>query len=286
ILETFRGTGTCLGGMIDAAERLGARLVPSVAAAASPAGPVTKDIYDHVKERMLADLRAAGRLDGVLLDLHGAMVTEGHDDGEGDLIQAVRQVVGPAVPIAVTLDFHGNLSEEMVRGAELLHGYKTYPHVDMAERGMEATARLAQVISGRITPTAAWRKPPLMPPLGRQGTARGPMRRLYDLADEMEKDPRGLSISLFAGFPYADIPDAGLGIYVVTDDDQALAERLAGQLERVAWEHRREFIHSALPVKEAVARALPAEGRPIVLADMADNTGGGAAAGGTAGPRT
>jgi len=103
ILETFRGTGTCLGGMIDAAERLGARLVPSVAASASPAGPVTRDIYGHVKERMLADLRAAGRLDGVLLDLHGAMVTEGHDDGEGDLIQAVRTVIGPTMPIAMTL---------------------------------------------------------------------------------------------------------------------------------------------------------------------------------------
>ena len=281
ILEVYRDTGTCLGGMIGAAERLGATLVPSVAASASPAGRVTRDIYEHVKQRLLADLERAGRLDGVLLDLHGAMVPEGIDDGEGDIIAAVRAVVGPGVPIAVTLDFHGNLGRDMIGKADLLHGYKTYPHVDMAERGAEATERLAQVVSGRIKPTAAWRKPPLMPPLGRQGTARGPMRRLYDLADEMEKDPKVISISLFAGFPYADIPDAGLGIYVVTDDDPALAERLAGQLERVAWEHRHEFIHSALPVTEAVARALAAEGRPIVLADMADNTGGGAAGDGT-----
>jgi microcystin degradation protein MlrC len=252
-----------------------------VAASASPAGRVTGDIYEHVKQRLLADLKSAGRLDGVLLDLHGAMVPEGIDDGEGDIIAAVREAVGPRVPIAVTLDFHGNLGHDMIGKADLLHGYRTYPHVDMAERGVEATERLAQVIAGRIKPTAAWRKPPLMPPLGRQGTARGPMRRLYDLADEMEKDPKVISISLFAGFPYADIPDAGLGIYVVTDDDPALAERLATQLERVAWEHRHEFIHTALPVKEAVARALAAEGRPIVLADMADNTGGGAAGDGT-----
>ncbi|HUM16401.1 MAG TPA: M81 family metallopeptidase [Candidatus Nitrosotalea sp.] len=281
IVETYRGTGTCLGGMIAAAERLGVTLLPSVAASASPAGRVTRDIYEHVKQRMLADLESAGRLDGVLLDLHGAMVPEGIDDGEGDIIAAVRQAVGPDVPIAVTLDFHGNLGRDMIEKADLLHGYKTYPHVDMAERGAEATERLVQVIGRRIKPTAAWRKPPLMPPLGRQGTARGPMRRLYDLADEMEKDPKVISVSIFAGFPYADIPDAGLGIYVVTDGDRALAERLAGQLERVAWEHRHEFIHSALPVKEAVARALAAEGRPIVLADMADNTGGGAAGDGT-----
>ncbi|MGH7349801.1 MAG: M81 family metallopeptidase [Candidatus Rokuibacteriota bacterium] len=281
IVERFRGTGTCLGGMIAAAERLGATLVPSVAAAASPAGHVTRDIYEHVKQRMLADLKAAGRLDGVLLDLHGAMVPEGVDDGEGDVIAAVRRAVGPDVPIAVTLDFHGNLGKDMIGEADLLHGYKTYPHVDMAARGAEAAERLAQVIDRRIKPTAAWRKPPLMPPLGRQGTARGPMRRLYDLADEMEKDPKVISVSLFAGFPYADIPDAGLGIYVITDDDPALAERLAGRLARVAWEHRHEFIHTALPVKDAVANALAADGRPIVLADMADNTGGGAAGDGT-----
>ena len=281
IVEAYRGTGTCLGGMIAAAERLGITLLPSVAASASPAGLVTRDIYAHVKQRMLADLAAAGRLDGVLLDLHGAMVPEGLDDGEGDIIAAVRRAVGPDVPIAVTLDFHGNLGKDMIAGADLLHGYKTYPHVDMAERGVEAAERLVQVIGGRIKPTAAWRKPPLMPPLGRQGTARGPMRRLYDLADEMEKDPTVISVSLFAGFPYADIPDAGLGIYVVTDDDRALAERLADRLARVAWKHRHEFIHTALPVKDAVAKALAAEGRPIVLADMADNTGGGAAGDGT-----
>jgi microcystin degradation protein MlrC len=281
IIEAYRGTGTCLGGMIGAAERLGVTLLPSVAASASPAGRVTRDIYEHVKERMLTDLKAAGRLDGVLLDLHGAMVPEGLDDGEGDIIAAVRRAVGPDVPIAVTLDFHGNLGRDMIAGADLLHGYKTYPHVDMAERGAEAAERLAQVIGGRLRPTAAWRKPPLMPPLGRQGTAGGPMRRLYDMADEMERDPKVISISLFAGFPYADIPDAGLGIYVVTDDDPALAERLASRLAQVAWQHRHEFIHTAVPVKDAVAKALAAEGRPIVLADMADNTGGGAAGDGT-----
>ena len=281
IVEAFRGTGTCLGGMIAAAERRGARLVPSVAAAASPAGLVTRDIYEHVKERMLGDLKAAGAIDGVLLDLHGAMVPEGLDDGEGDLIEAVRRVVGPEVPIAVTLDFHSNLSASMVGGADLLHGYKTYPHVDMSERGVEATERLLDVIGKRLRPTAAVRKPPILPPLGSQGTARGPMRRLYDGATEMEKDPKVISISIFAGFPHADIPDAGFGIYVVTDDDQALADRLADQLAATAWTHRHEFVHTALPVREAVAKALAAEGKPIVLADMADNTGGGAAGDGT-----
>ena len=281
ILETYRGTGTCLGGMIDAAAARGVALAPSVAAAASPAGPVSKDVYEDVTRRLLADLRAAGRLDGVLLDLHGAMVPEGGEDGEGPLLAAVRDTVGPAVPVAVTLDFHANVSDAMVRHATLLHGYKTYPHVDMADRGREATERLLDVAAGRLRPTVAFRRPPLLPPIAGQATGRGPMRRLYDLADEMERRPGVVSISIFAGFPLADIHDAGLSVYVVTHDDQALAEALADELAAVAWRHRREFLHTAPPVAEAVAQALAVDGRPVILADIADNTGGGAAGDGT-----
>jgi len=281
ILEVYRGTGTCLGGMLAAAERHGVALLPSVAAAASPAGPVTSDVFRHVRDRLLADLRAAGPVDGILLDLHGAMVAETSDDGEGELLAAVRDAVGPDLPIAVTLDFHGNVTPAMARHATLLHGYKTYPHVDMAERGVEATERLIDVVAGRLRPTVALRQPRLLPPIGSQRTAVGPMRRLYDLAGEMAEDPRVASISIFAGFPLADIADAGLSIYVATHDDRPLAERLADRLEAVAWEHRHEFAHQGLPVADAVARAQALEGRPVVLADMADNTGGGAAGDGT-----
>ena len=281
ILETYRGTGTCLGGMIDGAASRGVTLVPSVAASAAPSGRVTKDVCARVTERVLADLASSGPFDGILLDLHGAMVPEGSEDGEGDLLRAVRQAVGPHVPIAVTLDFHGNITREMVTHATLLHGYKTYPHVDMAERGREAAERLADVIAGRLKPAVALRQPPLLPPLGNQGTSRGPMRRLYDRAAEIERDPRVVSISIFAGFPLADIHDAGLSVYVVTQDDQALADRVADELAALAWTHRAEFVHAALPVRDAVARALAIDGRPVVLADMADNTGGGAAGDGT-----
>jgi microcystin degradation protein MlrC len=275
ILEAYRGTGTCLGGMIDAAAARGVTLVPSLAASASPAGRVAKEFYAETRDRLLADLRAAGRLDGVLLDLHGAMVVEGIDDGEGDLLGAVRAVVGD-VPIAVTLDFHANVTRAMAETATLLHGYKTYPHVDMDARGREAAARLAEVASGRIRPAVAYRQPPMLPPIAGQLTTRGPMRQLYDLADAMERRPRVLSVSIFAGFPLADIHDAGLSIYVATDGDQALAETLADELAAAAWALRREFLHRALPVRDAVARALALDGRPVVLADIADNTGGGA----------
>jgi microcystin degradation protein MlrC len=164
-----------------------------------------------------------------------------------------------------------------VRHATLLHGYKTYPHVDMDARGREATERLLDVVAGRLRPTVAWRQPPLLPPIAGQLTARGPMRLLYDRAAEMERDPRVVTVSIFAGFPLADIHDAGLSVYVATDRDPGLADRLADELAATAWAHRAEFLHTALPVGEAVARALAAPGRPVVLADIADNTGGGAA---------
>jgi microcystin degradation protein MlrC len=279
ILEAYRGTGTCLGGMIEMAARRGLTLVPSVAASASPAGRVTADVYAEITSRLLNDLKAAPPLDGVLLDLHGAMVAEGVEDGEGALLGAVREVIGPDLPVAVTLDFHANVTAAMARHATVLHGYKTYPHVDMAERGQEAAARLADVIEGRLRPTVALRQPLLLPPIAGQLTARGPMRRLGDLAAEMERHPDVITISVFAGFPMADIHDAGLSVYVATNGDQALAEACADRLAATAWEHRQEFLHRALPVREAVAQALAlaTEGRPVVLADIADNTGGGAA---------
>jgi microcystin degradation protein MlrC len=276
LLEAYRDTGTCLGGMIAAAAAHGITLAPSLAAAASPAGRVTKEFYAEARERLLADLRTAGRLDGVLLDLHGAMVVEGLDDGEGDLLQAVRAAVG-TLPVAVTLDLHANVTPAMVEAATLLHGYKTYPHVDMDARGREAAERLRDVVAGRLHPTVAFRQPPLLPPIAGQLTARGPMRRLYDLAAAMERRPGVISISIFAGFPLADIRDAGLSVYVATDRDQALADALADELADTAWTHRREFLHTAWPLEAAVARALAAGGRPVVLADIADNTGGGAA---------
>ena len=281
VLEVYRGTATCLGGMMEGAAARGLTLLPSLAAAASPAGRVSTEFYESAKARICDDLRAAGRLDGVLLDLHGAMVPEAVEDGEGDLLRAVRGIVGPEIPVGVTLDFHANVTADMVRHATLLHGYKTYPHVDMAERGREAALRVADVLAGKIRPSVAFRQPRLLPPIASQLTARGPMRRLYDLADDMERDPRVVSVSVFAGFPLADIHDAGLSIYVATNGDAGLAAKLADQLESVAWEHRREFVHRAVPVREAVAEALQLDVRPVVLADIADNTGGGAAGDGT-----
>src|SRR5947208_2180280 len=258
LLEAYRGTGTCLGGMIEAAGARGVTLVPSLAAAASPAGRVTADFYEATTRRLLDDLRGAGRLDGVLLDLHGAMVPEGLEDGEGDLLRAVRATVGSAVPVAATLDFHANVTAEMVRHTTLLHGYKTYPHVDMDARGREATERLRDVVAKRRRPTVAWRQPPLLPPIAGQLTARGPMRRLYDRAAEMERDPRVVTISIFAGFPLADIRDAGRKV----DPGHGAPVRVTGRV-RTLGDGR--FVH-----KGPMLRGLEGRLGPTAVLDVND----------------
>jgi microcystin degradation protein MlrC len=174
--------------MIDAAAALGLRWCRRWPLQPPPAGRVAKEFYAEARDRLLADLRAAGPLDGCCSICTAPWCVEGVDDGEGDLLRAVRAAVG-ATPIAVTLDFHGNITRAMVETATLLHGYKTYPHVDMRERGVERRTRLAEVAAGRIRPTVAWRQPPMLPPIAGQLTTRGPMRRLYDLADAMERPP-------------------------------------------------------------------------------------------------
>ena len=137
LLEAYRDTGTCLGGMIAAAHAQNIALAPSLAATASPAGRVTKEFYAEARDRLLADLKTAGPLDGVLLDLHGAMVCEGYDDGEGELLRRIRNVA-PHVPIGVALDMHTNLFPAMAAHATVIAGYQTYPHVDMYDTGMRA----------------------------------------------------------------------------------------------------------------------------------------------------
>ena len=191
--------------------------------------------------------------------------------------------VGPSVPIAVTLDFHGNLAAGHGRGrrspATATRPTRTWTWPSAAWRPARGSPRSSP---GASSPTAALRKPPLLPPLGNQGTARGPMRRLYDLADEMEKDPEGhLDLDL-RGLPATRTsPTRASASTSSRTTTRPWPSALAEQLARMAWEHRHEFIHTALPVHDAVAKALAADGRPIVLADMADNTGGGAAGDGT-----
>jgi microcystin degradation protein MlrC len=282
-LDVGRGTNTELGGFITGAAEHDLELIPIVAVWATPSGTVTTDAIGYLAGLLADGLRRAmseAALDGVLLALHGAMVTEVDDDGEAHLLQVVREIIGPDLPLVATLDLHANISPRMVELADVLIGYDTYPHIDMAERGEEAAGVLARLIRGEMAPVAVLRKPPMLPTSQRMTTGRMPMRAIMERAHSVEDDPRVINVTVAGGFPPADVADAGFGVLVTTDGDAELAARLADELASEAWalrdgflggvssfEHAAELIRS-LDTEEEVD--MPVSG-PLVLVDIADN---------------
>ena len=289
IFEVFKGTKTGAGGVIDAVERARkagrqVEIVPTIAASAVPSGLVTKDAYAHLLGTLLDGIKtakAAGRLDGVVLILHGAMVVDGITDAEGDILENVRKAVGTETPVVATLDLHGNISPKMISYADAFFGYDTNPHVDPYERAVEATGRILEIIDGRIRPVMAIEKLKMMPPTINMRTAEGPMVRLFTMAREFEAQPRVINVSVFGGFPFADIPEAGSSVVAVTDDDLDLARHIVKTIGTEAWNIRQQFLKPITSPRDAVQHAMSREAQaagrpgPIILADVADNCGGG-----------
>jgi microcystin degradation protein MlrC len=287
-LDSAARTNTEFGGFITGAAAQGFDLVPIMAVWATPSGMVTKEAIERLTGMLSDGLRAAlaeGPLDGVLLALHGSMVTEIDDDGEGLILQRVREIVGPEVPIVATLDLHANISPRMVRLADVLIGYETYPHIDMAERAEEACAILNCLMRGEIDPTPVLRKPPMLPTSQRMTTGRMPMRALMERGHRMEEDSRVINVTIAGGFPPADTADAGFGVLVTTNDDPELAAKLADELAAEAWSLRDGFLGGVASFAQAaeLIRSLDSEedvempvSGPLVLVDIADNpwTGG------------
>jgi microcystin degradation protein MlrC len=274
-LRVYRGTASSAGGFIQAAEEFGASIDIPVIAAAPPSGPVDDDAYEYVVSRILD--RVAEGCDALLLDLHGAMVTKSHDDGEGELLRRIREIA-PALPIAVALDMHANIFPDIVANADVVAGYQTYPHIDMDTTALKAGRLLLSSIAGDVSPTMVWGNAPMLPHVMRQGTDDYPNQALQRRAAEMEAQG-ALAVSLFTGFPHADVAQAGLSVVVVTDNDPALAEKLRDELLDTAWEARQTFVYEPQPLEDSVARAvqLAADepGGPVLILDHYDNTASG-----------
>ncbi len=280
LFENFKGTRTPAGGIIAGCEKHGFELIPTVFASATPSGTITAEAFDALLGDILEGIEGAGEIDGVAMHLHGAGVSENHDDIEGETLREVRKLVGEK-PLVSTFDLHANYTEQTVESADILIGYDTYPHVDGYERGVEAIDHLARMIEGDLKPTKALRQPPMLPALQAQFTGRYPMSRLIEEAHRMEAVEGVETITVAAGFPWSDIYEAGMSFIVTTNNDQELADRLAGELHDLAWSLRRDFLVRPTPVKEALRRVKAATEGPIVLADIGDNPGGGAPVDGT-----
>ena len=244
---------------------------------AEPAGPTVRGAYEALRDEILADLRAAMPVDLVLLSLHGAMIADGYDDCEGDLLARVREVVGPRVPVGAELDPHGHLSPAMLAHATALICFKHYPHTDFAERAAELFDIIADAAEGRVRPRMAAFDCRM---IGGYHTGVEPMKGYVERLCAREREPGVLSISVVHSFPWGDVPDAGTRLLVITDDDTALARRLAEELGRALIDLRGQTFRAPLGLAEGLGRAL-AQGRagargPVVVGDVSDNTGAGA----------
>src|SRR6516162_2760474 len=276
-IDAYRGTGSGLGAYLDLATREGAEIVLPIAAGASPSGPVEDTAYKHITDT-ICEAAAKGGFDGIMLDLHGAMVTESLEDGEGEFLKRLR-AIDPKTPIAVSLDMHANLYDAIIANATVVTGYRTYPHIDTYETSKLAGEILLHAMRGEVKPVMAWRNEPMLPHVMRQGTDDHPNKELQHRCSTMGTEG-ALAASLFTGFPHADIANAGLSAVVVTDGDLKLAEDLRDELLGRAWVEREAFVYQIEPLQQSVARAKalptgqPGEG-PIVLLDHYDNCASG-----------
>ncbi len=229
---------------------------------------------------MLQQLAAAGPLDGLLVAPHGATVAQSYPDADGAWLTRVRQAVGPDMPIIGTLDPHGNLSEEMVAATNALVSYRTNPHVDQEDRGLEAAAMMVRTLKGEITPVQAACYPPMAINIERQCTSESPCRELVSHFEEVRHRKGVLAASLMLGFPYADVDEMGSSSLVVTDGNPGLSQQLADELGQEMWRVRQGLAGTFLSVESAVAQAASLPG-PVCLLDMGDNVGGGSPGDGT-----
>lgn len=278
ILRTFPDTNSEIAGFLDVCAERGWAPVPSIVGDASPSGPVTREAFDEVAATLVRDAMAGDGVDAILLQLHGAMVAEHLLDGEGELLRLLRAAVGAGVPIGVTLDLHANVSEAMARHADVIVSYRTYPHVDQRAIAVECGRLTGKALDGEISPVCHVRRPPMLTGLDHgRTTAPGPMREALRQAAELMGMPGIHSVSVLAGFAKADMPDAGPAVVIVADRAIVDAPRLADEIVAHIWETRDVHTVETQTVDQAVATARTEgqAGRPVVIADFADNPGGG-----------
>lgn len=277
MLEAIAGTRVPAAGAREVAEAEGHEVVPLAWGIAMPSAPVTAHAFETIAGWIVEGAAAAMPLDGLYLDLHGAMMVEGAPDGEGELLGRLRARLGPELPIAASLDLHANVTRAMVERADVLTAYRTYPHVDMKETGARAMRLLlARIAHGR--PWARHHRPiDFLVPLSAQCTLSHPMQELYEAIPLLAEQTGVADLSLSLGFPYCDFPGCGPCVTAYAAR-AAAAEAAAARLYDMVVARRAEMVQRLWAPEEAVRHAkrqASLAGPPIVLADTQDNPGGG-----------
>lgn len=276
----FEGAPHEIGGYFEGLKGKDVEVVPIFAARAYPFGNIIAADFLKLVGMLLDALKKSLPLDGLLVAPHGATVSEAAPDADGYWLSEVRKLVGPKMPIIGTLDPHVNLSPLMVASVNAFTSYRTNPHIDQKQRGLEAADLLLRTLKGEIKPTHAACFPPMAINIERQCTDEAPLSKLVAKVAAVRQQPKVLSSSLMLGFPYADVPEVGSAVSVVTDNDPELAQRLADELGREMWSMRHELAGNLISIPDAVAM-VPKSAQPVCLLDMGDNVGGGGPADGT-----
>ena len=277
IPEAFRGTRSAFGATFEAADKFGWTLVHPVSANPNPSGIVTDDAFEQITGMILDTADMKGPIDGVLLHLHGAMVSQSHEDAEGEFLARLRHRLGPDVPVVVTLDLHANVTQRMADNANALIAYRTYPHIDQYERAWQGAELLERAMRGEIRPKTVIARRPMLYGLDHGRTQQGPMAELIARGEALESCGEALVVSICAGFSRANIHDVGPSVTVTVDGNVERGQAIAGEFMDYAWETRGFTTVKLLPVAEAVAlakRGKPGD-KPLVVADYTDNPGGG-----------
>jgi microcystin degradation protein MlrC len=273
---TIRNINVGLAGFIGAAEANGWELAPTIFAAATPSAHVTKDAYERIAKVMIDGIASAGPIDAVYLDLHGAMVAEHFDDGEGEILSRVRKVIGKDVPLVVSLDLHANVTPEMVEHADALIAYRTYPHVDMADTGRACARHLALLLKSKQRFAKAFRQLPFLIAISWQCTNDQPTKGIYEKLAALESDAVP-TLSFAPGFPAADFADCGPSVFAY-GRTQAEADTAADKIAAIIERHEDDFDGRIYSPDEGVQLAMQlskSAKRPIIIADTQDNPGAG-----------
>jgi len=263
---TFRHSGYSMAGLLEEAEAMGADVSVPIAARALPSAPVDRDAFERITDTLC---KAACQCDAMMLDIHGAMVAEHYDDGEGELLARLR-TVAPGLPIALALDSHANITQRMIDNSTVLVGYRTYPHLDMVETGRLAGRLLRDTLQGTLRPTTALVRVPLLPNMLRAVTDVLPMLRV--IAEAAAAEQAGMPcVTVFSGFPLSDTPDAGLTVVATANGDLAAAEAVARRIGDLAWSLRNDFTAAFEPLDDAILRAKSIMDGTVLLVDLSDN---------------
>jgi microcystin degradation protein MlrC len=271
-IAEYRDTNTQLGGFLDVARRIGADVVVPLAANAHPSGAVERRAYEDMCEAIVGAIR--GGCDAAFLALHGAMVAEHVDDGEGELLRRIR-AVAPRLPIAVGLDFHTQLTRAMVENASVVTGYRTYPHIDMAQTAQRAAGTLLRALDGEVRPVMVWGTRPMLTSTLEHTPSRQPMKDVMDMAIEAEARGDVLNASVLGGFPQSDIPHLSCSAIVVCDGDTTRGQALLDRMLDLAWQRRADFLYKGAPLASQIAHARSLTEGPVILVDHGDNTASG-----------